>query len=152
MVTLLTTVLRITTCPKTPETENNRYTIIIKISTASISENTAPPSPRLSQLTGCPPRLLGFEPRLGHVVDKVALWQVFSECQFSFQLLLHNRLSSGAGTIGQLLADVPSGLSLTPPQETERKLPSLRVAHVALGYTSDSSSRGEMCKKAGASL
>jgi hypothetical protein len=25
--------------------------------------------------------------------------------------------SSGAGTIGQLVADVPSGLSLTPPQE-----------------------------------
>jgi hypothetical protein len=28
--------------------------------------------------------------------------------------------SSGAGTIGQLVADVPSGLSLTPPQETEQ--------------------------------
>jgi hypothetical protein len=28
--------------------------------------------------------------------------------------------SSGAGTIGQLVADVPSGLSLTPPQESER--------------------------------
>jgi hypothetical protein len=26
--------------------------------------------------------------------------------------------SSGAGTIDQLVADVPSGLSLTPPQET----------------------------------
>jgi hypothetical protein len=26
--------------------------------------------------------------------------------------------SSGAGPIGQILADVPSGLSLTPPQET----------------------------------
>jgi hypothetical protein len=26
--------------------------------------------------------------------------------------------SSGAGTIGQLVADVPSGLRLTPPQET----------------------------------
>jgi hypothetical protein len=30
--------------------------------------------------------------------------------------------SSGAGTIGQILADVPSGLSLTPPQETKTKL------------------------------
>jgi hypothetical protein len=27
-------------------------------------------------------------------------------------------MSSGAGTIGQMVADVPSGLSLTPPQET----------------------------------
>jgi hypothetical protein len=27
----------------------------------------------------------------------------------------------GAGTIGQLMADVPSGLSLTPPQETTQK-------------------------------
>jgi hypothetical protein len=52
-------------------------------------------------------------------MDKVALGQVFSEyfvfpCQFSFHRLLHtHRLSSGAGTIGQLVADVPSGLSLT---------------------------------------
>jgi hypothetical protein len=28
--------------------------------------------------------------------------------------------SSGAGTIGQLAADVPSGLSLTPPHETRK--------------------------------
>jgi hypothetical protein len=60
------------------------------------------------------------------VVDEVALWQVFSEyfgfpCQISFQRLLHihhHHPSSGVGTIGQLVADVPSGLSLTPPQET----------------------------------
>jgi hypothetical protein len=49
------------------------------------------------------------------VVDKVAMGQVFSEyfgfpCQFSFHGLLHtHHLSSGAGTIGQLVADVPSG-------------------------------------------
>jgi hypothetical protein len=55
---------------------------------------------------------------VGFVVEKMALEQVFSEyfgfpCQFSFHLLLHTRsLSSGAGTIGQLVADVPSGLSL----------------------------------------
>jgi hypothetical protein len=65
---------------------------------------------------------------LGHVgflADKVALGQAFSDyfgfpCQFSFQRLihLHHHLSSGAGTIGQTVADVPSGLSLTPPQET----------------------------------
>jgi hypothetical protein len=29
--------------------------------------------------------------------------------------------SSGAGIIGQLVADVPSGLSVTPPQETKKK-------------------------------
>jgi hypothetical protein len=62
------------------------------------------------------------------MVDKVALGQVFSEyfgysCQLSFHRLLHihDHLSSGAGTIGQLVADVPSGLSLTPTQETKKK-------------------------------
>jgi hypothetical protein len=42
-------------------------------------------------------------------------------CQFSFHRLLHikHHLSSGAGTIGQLVADVPSGLSLTPSQVTK---------------------------------
>jgi hypothetical protein len=62
------------------------------------------------------------------VVDNVALGQVFSEYfgfpfQFSFHRLLHihHHLSSGAGTIGQTVADVPSGLSLTPPQETKIK-------------------------------
>jgi hypothetical protein len=60
-------------------------------------------------------------------MDKVALGQVVSEYfgfpwQFSFHRLLHtHNLSSGAGTIGQILADVPSGLSLTPPQETKKK-------------------------------
>jgi hypothetical protein len=33
----------------------------------------------------------------------------------------HYHLSSGAGTIGQLVADVPSGLSLTPPKDTNKK-------------------------------
>jgi hypothetical protein len=74
-----------------------------------------------------------FEPRSSHVgfvVDKVALGQVFSEyfsspCQFSYHRLLHtHHLSSGTGTIGQLVADVPSGLSLTHPKklttETEK--------------------------------
>jgi hypothetical protein len=58
---------------------------------------------------------------VGFVVDKVALVQVFSEyfgfpCQSSFHQLLHDHhhLSSGAGTIGQTVAAVPSGLSLTP--------------------------------------
>jgi hypothetical protein len=63
---------------------------------------------------------------VGFVVDKVALGQVFSEyfdfsCQFSFHRLFHtHHLSSGAGKLGHLVADVPSGLSLTPPQETKK--------------------------------
>jgi hypothetical protein len=80
----------------------------------------------------------GFEPRSGHVgfvVDKVALGQVSSEysgfpCQFPFHRLLHNHLSFGAGTIGQLVTDVPSGLSLTLPQETKKK--SLPIADCAI--------------------
>jgi hypothetical protein len=35
--------------------------------------------------------------------------------------MLYTHLSFGAGTIGQLVADVPSGLSLTPPQEINKK-------------------------------
>jgi hypothetical protein len=65
---------------------------------------------------------------VGFMVDKVALEQVFSEyfgfpCQFSFYLLLHihHYLSSGAGTIDQLVADVPSGLSPTTPKKTKKK-------------------------------
>jgi hypothetical protein len=63
---------------------------------------------------------------MGFVVDKVALGQVFFEyfgfvCELSFRQMLHTHLSSGAGTIGQLVADVPSGLSLTPPQETKKQ-------------------------------
>jgi hypothetical protein len=44
-------------------------------------------------------------------------------CQFPFHQLLHTHrhLSSGARTIGQILADVPSRLSLTPPQESKKK-------------------------------
>jgi hypothetical protein len=53
---------------------------------------------------------------------QVALGQYFGfPCQFSFHQVLHNLLSSWAGTIGQLVADVPSGLSLTPPHETKKK-------------------------------
>jgi hypothetical protein len=58
----------------------------------------------------------------------VALRQVFSEdfsfpYQFLFHRLLHihHHLSIGAGTTGQLVADVPSGLSLTPPQKKLKK-------------------------------
>jgi hypothetical protein len=68
-----------------------------------------------------------FDPRLGNVgfvVNRVAMGRVFFEyfgfpCQFSFHRLLHihHHLSSWAGTIGQLVADVPSGPSLTLLQE-----------------------------------
>jgi hypothetical protein len=58
------------------------------------------------------------------VVDKVTLGQVFSgyfgfSCQFSFhrQLLIHH-LSSGAGKIGQLVAEVPSGRYLKKLKKT----------------------------------
>jgi hypothetical protein len=60
------------------------------------------------------------------MVDKVALGQVFSEyfgfpCQFSFHRLLHSdHVSSGTGAMGQLVADVPSRLSLTQLHETKK--------------------------------
>jgi hypothetical protein len=62
---------------------------------------------------------------VGFVAVKVILGQVFSEyfgfpCQFSFHRPLHaHLLSFGAGTIGQLVADIPSGFSLTLSQETK---------------------------------
>jgi hypothetical protein len=53
----------------------------------------------------------------------MALGQAFCEYfgfpyEFSFHRFfhIHHHLSSGAGTIGQLVVDVPSGLSLTPLQ------------------------------------
>jgi hypothetical protein len=72
-----------------------------------------------SRLPTAAARVRARSVHVGFVVDKVALGQVFSEYfgspyQFSFHRLLHTHLSSGAGTIGQTVADVPSGLSLTP--------------------------------------
>jgi hypothetical protein len=58
---------------------------------------------------------------MGFVVDKAALGQVSSEyfgfsCHSFYQLLyIHYHSSFGAGA----MADVPSGLSLTNPQETQ---------------------------------
>jgi hypothetical protein len=60
---------------------------------------------------------------VGFVAHKVVPGQAFSEfvgfpCQFSFHRLLHMyHLSSEAGTIGQLVLDVPSELSLDSSQE-----------------------------------
>jgi hypothetical protein len=49
--------------------------------------------------------------------ERVVLGQVFSECFNipcqSFYRVIH--ISPGAGTVAQLVADVPSGLSLTSP-------------------------------------
>jgi hypothetical protein len=81
---------------------------------------------RSHAITQAVSRRLPGSRHVGFVVDKVALGPVFSEyfcfpCQFSFHRLLHvHRLSSRDGTIGQLVADVPSGLSLTPHQETKK--------------------------------
>jgi hypothetical protein len=66
---------------------------------------------------------------MGFMMDKSALGQVFSE-NFDFSCHSLHRLlhtlhypSSGAGTTGQIVADVPNGLSLSPhPKETKKKL------------------------------
>jgi hypothetical protein len=73
-------------------------------------------------------RRLGFGPMSGHVgfvADKMALGQVFSEYlgfpyQFSFHQILHTHLLSGTGTICLLMADVPSGLSVTLSHEIKK--------------------------------
>jgi hypothetical protein len=86
--------------------------------------------PQLRQLVASfPPRQPRFEPGPGHVgfvVDKAALRQVFSKyfgfpCQCTFHQSLHtHHLSFRAGTIGQTLAAVPNGLSLTPWEVSTR--------------------------------
>jgi hypothetical protein len=75
-----------------------------------------------------PTRRPGFDPRwgrVGFVVDEVALRQVFLRVlRFSLPIVIlptAPRSSSGAGTIGQIVAEVPSGLSLTALQETRKK-------------------------------
>jgi hypothetical protein len=81
-------------------------------------------------VAGFPTWRFSFDPRssdVGFVVDKVALGQVFSEyfgfpCQFSFHRLLHiHHVSSGAGIIGLILVDVPSGLSFTHRKKLKKK-------------------------------
>jgi hypothetical protein len=71
---------------------------------------------RPASLRGGPGSILGH---MGFVVDK---YEYFGfPCQFSFHQLLHTHITSVAGTIGQIAADVPSGLGLTPPQGSEKK-------------------------------
>jgi hypothetical protein len=71
---------------------------------------------------GFPQRGHGWR-HVGFVVDKASLGQVSSEysylsCQSSRRLLHTHHPSSGTGSIGPVAADVPSGLSSTPPQES----------------------------------
>jgi hypothetical protein len=88
-------------------------------------------------VAGFPSQRPGSEPRshhVGFVVGNVALGQAFClyfgfPCQFSFHRLLriHN-LSSGAGIISQLLANVPSGLTISlslHPNKLKKKLTKL---------------------------
>jgi hypothetical protein len=76
----------------------------------------------IAQVVGpwLPTMVARVQSHVGFVVDEVTLGQVFCfPCQFPFHRLLytHHHLSSGAGTIGQIVADMPSGLTLTPCQE-----------------------------------
>jgi hypothetical protein len=61
---------------------------------------------------------------MGFVFNEVALGQ------FSFHHLLHIHLSSGDGAVRQLVVDVPSGLSLTPPHPTKLKKKKLLMLHI----------------------
>jgi hypothetical protein len=66
--------------------------------------------------------------RVEFLVHSMSLGHFGFPCQSSFQrLLCPHHLSSGAGTIGQLAADVPSGLSLTPT--ARHRIPLLVAVH-----------------------
>jgi hypothetical protein len=70
-------------------------------------------------IVGFPPPWLWFNARSGnvvYVVDNIAFGRGFLEylcfpSHFSFHLILHTPLSSGAGTVGPVVADVASGFS-----------------------------------------
>jgi hypothetical protein len=90
---------------------------------------------------------LRTEPESGHV-GKVGLEQVFSEyfgfsCCDTFQRLLHihHHPLSGAGTVGKILSDVRSGLSLIPTQQSEQKT---ETTLSSVGWVSQSNLR-ECC-------
>jgi hypothetical protein len=94
---------------------------------------------------------------VGFVVDKVALAQGFSDyfgfpCQSSLHRLLHtHHLSSEDGAVGQIVADVPSGLSLTPPEETKEKnrtkLCSLRCFDIGNDWTISHDVKGKLTSR-----
>jgi hypothetical protein len=63
---------------------------------------------------------------VGFDVEKVEVGQVFIRIpRFPLPILILPNApypsSSGAGTVGQVVVDVPRGLSLTPPHETKKK-------------------------------
>jgi hypothetical protein len=75
-------------------------------------------------------------------VDEVTLTETFSEyfafaSTFLFHLLLrtHYHLSSWAGTIGQIAADAPSGLSLTAPKENKYNRKEMLVDNSNYGFS-----------------
>jgi hypothetical protein len=49
--------------------------------------------------------------------------------------MFHTHVSPGAGTIGQIVADIQTGLSLTPPHKTEKNLNMLKnvLQHMTRG-------------------
>jgi hypothetical protein len=69
----------------------------------------------------------GFQPSSGHVefeVDKAELGQVLSILRFPVPIIPPNAphsSSSGVGTVGQIVTDVPNGLILTPPKDTKKQ-------------------------------
>jgi hypothetical protein len=92
-----------------------------------ISKGKSRAMPYLRRLVvGFPPRRTVFEPRScgicgGQISTRAGFLRVV---RFPLPILIppttpHS--SSGAGTIGQIVADVPSGPSLTPPRESKRK-------------------------------
>jgi hypothetical protein len=73
---------------------------------------------------------------------KVALGLIiYFPCQFSSHRFLHthHHLSSEAGTIGQIVTEVPSGLSLTHPKEHTKLI---SAANVGMDYVLDGRGAG----------
>jgi hypothetical protein len=90
------------------------------------------PDPRLKLKAECSSPKSG---QVGSVVHKVTLGQVLSEyfgvpCQLPFHRLLHIHLHRPprADTVGQIVADIQSGLSLTP-QKTQSLTNQLTPLH-----------------------
>jgi hypothetical protein len=71
---------------------------------------------------------------VGFVADKAALEQVFS-CQSLRRLLrAHHHLSSGTVAEGQMVADIPSGLSHTPHKNYTLFAPDTKLLSDDEGY------------------
>jgi hypothetical protein len=79
---------------------------------------------------------------VGFAVNKVILGQVFSvyfgfPYQLLFHQIFHTHPSSGAGKIGQLVADSPSGHSLNAPHPKEIKGKGSKLGSLLKNNTSD---------------